>query len=105
MGRMWQPISSSRRACDANKTELLAQKLGMSESALYLMADACRHDDGVKFLYDLRHFNTARPHRSLQQLAPARAETQPPTPIDLADHRVRRRPILAGLTSEYEIAA
>ena len=37
----------------------LAQKLGMSESALYLMADSCRHDDGVKFLYDLRHVNEA----------------------------------------------
>ncbi|WP_043729071.1 integrase core domain-containing protein [Kutzneria sp. 744] len=53
----------------------------------------------------LRHFNTARPHRSLQQLAPAQAETRPPTPIDLADHRVRRRLILDGLTSEYKIVA
>jgi transposase InsO family protein len=26
----------------------------------------------------LRHFNTARPHRSLQQLPPSQAETQPP---------------------------
>jgi transposase InsO family protein len=26
----------------------------------------------------LRHFNTARPHRSLKQLAPAQAETLPP---------------------------
>jgi len=43
--------------------------------------------------------------RSLQQLAPAQAETRPPTPIDLADRRVRRRPILGGLTSEYEIVA
>jgi hypothetical protein len=42
-------------------TTVLAQKLGMSEAALYLMADACRHDDGVKFLYDLRHFNEAPP--------------------------------------------
>jgi putative transposase len=53
----------------------------------------------------LRHFNTARPHRSLKQLAPAQAETLPPTPIDLADYRVRRRLVLDGLTSEYEIAA
>jgi hypothetical protein len=34
----------------------LSQKLGMAESALYLMADACRHDDNVKFVYNLRHF-------------------------------------------------
>jgi transposase InsO family protein len=53
----------------------------------------------------LRHFNTARPHRSLKQLAPAQAETLPPTPIDLADYRVRRRPVLDGLTSEYKIVA
>jgi hypothetical protein len=53
---------------------VLAQKLGMSESALYLMADACRHDDGVKFLYDLRHFN-----EEAQADAPAapEAERQP----------------------------
>jgi hypothetical protein len=40
---------------------VLAQKLGMSESALYLMADAFRHDDAVKFLYDLRHFDEIPP--------------------------------------------
>jgi len=51
----------------------------------------------------LRHFNNARPHQSLQQLAPTQAETRPPTPIDLADHHVRRRPVLDGLTSEYKI--
>ncbi|HXA16263.1 MAG TPA: hypothetical protein VN380_04690 [Thermoanaerobaculia bacterium] len=43
---------------------VLAQKLGMSESALYLMAGACRHDDSVKFLYDLRHFNEMPPSES-----------------------------------------
>jgi len=53
----------------------------------------------------LRHFNTARPHQSLQQLAPTQAETRPPTPIDLTDHHVRRRPVLDGLTSEYKIVA
>jgi putative transposase len=53
----------------------------------------------------LHHFNTARPHRTLGQLAPAQAETQPPPVINLADHPVRRRPILDGLTSEYQITA
>jgi hypothetical protein len=53
----------------------------------------------------LRHFNTARPHRTLRQLAPAQAENQPPPAINLADHQIRRRPILGGLTSEYQIAA
>jgi putative transposase len=53
----------------------------------------------------LHHFNAARPHRTLAQLAPAQAETQPPPAIDLADRQVRRRPILGGLTSEYQITA
>jgi putative transposase len=53
----------------------------------------------------LRHFNTARPHRTLEQLAPLHVETRPPEPIDLADYRVRRRPVLGGLKSEYEITA
>jgi transposase InsO family protein len=53
----------------------------------------------------LHHFNAARPHRTLGQLAPAQAETQPPPVINLADHHVRRRPILDGLTNEYQITA
>jgi putative transposase len=53
----------------------------------------------------LHHFNTARPHRTLAQLTPAQAETQPPQMINLADHQIRRRPILDGLTSEYQITA
>jgi len=53
----------------------------------------------------LYHFNTARPHRTLKQLAPAQAETEPPPVINLADHQIHRRPILNGLTSEYQITA
>jgi putative transposase len=53
----------------------------------------------------LRHFNATRPYRTLGQLAPAQAETQPPPVINLAEHQVHRRPILGGLTSEYQIAA
>jgi putative transposase len=34
----------------------------------------------------LRHYNTARPHRALGQLAPAQAHTRPPE-INLAEHR------------------
>jgi putative transposase len=62
-----------------------------------------RHLRRILTIY-LHHFNTARPHRTLAQLAPTQAETQPP-PINLADHQVRRRPILDGLTNEYQIAA
>ncbi len=53
----------------------------------------------------LLHYNTARPHRALGQLAPAQADTQPPEPINLAEYRIRRKQILGGLTHEYQIAA
>ena len=52
-----------------------------------------------------KHYNAARPHRSLGQLTPAQADTRPPEPIDLADHRVRRKQVLSGLTHEYYVAA
>jgi hypothetical protein len=63
-----------------------------------------RHLRRIITIY-LHHFNAARPHRTLAQLAFAQAETQPLPVIDLADQQVRRRPILGGLTSEYRIAA
>jgi hypothetical protein len=53
----------------------------------------------------LHHFNDARPHQALAQLAPAQADTKPPHVINLVDYQVRRRPILDGLTSEYQITA
>ena len=52
----------------------------------------------------LQHYNTARPHRSLGQLAPAQADTRPPQ-INLAEYRIRRKQVLGGLTHEYQIAA
>ena len=50
----------------------------------------------------VRHYNHARPHRSLG--------LQPPRPpaavIDLAEQRrIHRKPILGGLINEYERAA
>ena len=53
----------------------------------------------------LLHYNTARPHRFLSQLTPAQADSQPPEPINLADHRIRQKQVLGGLTREYYIAA
>ena len=52
----------------------------------------------------LRHYNAARPHRALGQLAPAQASTRPPE-INLAEHQIRRRQVLGGLSHEYQIAA
>jgi len=63
-----------------------------------------RHLRQILTVY-LHHFNAARPHRTLAQLAPAQAETQLPPVINLTDHQVRRRPILGGLTSEYQVTA
>ena len=51
-----------------------------------------------------RHYNTARPHRALGQLAPAQGGTRPPE-VNLAEHRIRRKQVLGGLTYEYQIAA
>ena len=52
----------------------------------------------------LRHYNAARPHRALGQVAPVQAHARPPQ-INLAEHRIRRKQILGGLTHEYQIAA
>ena len=52
----------------------------------------------------LQHYNTARPHRALGQLAPAQADSRPPE-INLADYRIRRKQVPGGLTHEYQIAA
>jgi transposase InsO family protein len=52
----------------------------------------------------LRHYNAARPHRALGQLAPAQAGIRP-LEINLAEHRIRGRQVLGGLTHEYQIAA
>ena len=53
----------------------------------------------------LRHYNTARPHRTLDQLTPTQADTRPPEPVNLAEHRIRRKQVLRGLTHEYYVAA
>jgi len=53
----------------------------------------------------LQHYNTGRPHRALAQLTPAQADSQPPEPVNLADHQIRRKQVLGGLTREYYIAA
>jgi hypothetical protein len=42
----------------------------------------------------LRHYNTARPHRSLGHLTPAQAGSHPPDLVNLAEHRIRRKQVL-----------
>jgi hypothetical protein len=53
----------------------------------------------------LQHYNAGRPHRALGQHTPAQADTSPPKPVNLAEHRIRRKQILGGLTHEYYAAA
>ena len=53
----------------------------------------------------LRHYNAARPHRALGQHTPAQADTSPPKPVNLAEHRICRKHVLGGLTHEYSVAA
>jgi putative transposase len=53
----------------------------------------------------LHHYNAARPHRSLDQLTPAQADTRRPEPINLAEYRIHRKEVLGGLTHEYYVAA
>ena len=53
----------------------------------------------------LLHYNTARPHRALGQLTPAQADSRPPELINLAEHPIRQKQVLGGLTHEYQTAA
>src|SRR3979411_3187896 len=47
-----------------------------------------RHLRRILAVY-LQHFNTARPHRTLGQLAPVQAENQPPVGAELVIHVMR----------------
>jgi transposase InsO family protein len=75
------------------RRELLDRTLIHGETHLRLVLDEY-----------LTHYNSTRPHRALRQFSPRQAETVPPEPIDLGAYRLRRKPILGGLTNEYQIA-
>jgi len=53
----------------------------------------------------LQHYNTGRPHRALAQLTPTQADSQPPAPVNLADHQIRLKQVLGGLSLENYKAA
>jgi putative transposase len=59
-----------------------------------------RHLRSVLARYSV-HSNTQRPHRALQ-LRPPRRQSLVPEP---SYGRIRRRPVLGGLTNQYEPAA
>jgi transposase InsO family protein len=62
-----------------------------------------RHPRTILAHYEA-HYNGRRPHRSrqLRQLRPPRPDHPP---VDLTQERIKRRPVLGGLISEYERAA
>jgi putative transposase len=52
------------------------------------------------------HYNAARPHQGITQHVPNDDPDEPTaTVIELDTARIRRKPILGGITSEYEEAA
>jgi putative transposase len=54
----------------------------------------------------IAHRNASRPHQGLAQRCPEDDPDHPVTAvIDLAAARVRRKPVLGGITSEYQITA
>jgi putative transposase len=59
-----------------------------------------RHLQTILAQYET-HYNGRRPHRS-RQLCPPRPDHPP---ADLSQERIKRRPVLGGLISEYERAA
>ena len=56
----------------------------------------------TEYLQPLQRPGRTVPSASSPQPKPA---PRPPEPIDLADHRIRRKQVLGGLTHEYYIAA
>jgi putative transposase len=51
-------------------------------------------------------YDTARPHQGINQRVPDHSSQMPTaTIIDVDTARVRRRPVLGGVTSEYHVAA
>jgi len=54
----------------------------------------------------ITHYNTARPHQGIAQRVPDDDPDHPSAKvIDLQTARIRRRSILGGIMSEYEVAA
>jgi putative transposase len=51
------------------------------------------------------HYNAERPHQGIGQRVPDDDPDQFATVIDLDTARVGRRPVLGGLTNEYQVAA
>ena len=67
-----------------------------------LVVNEC-HLRAVVLAY-LRHYNRARPHRTLDQRTPAHAETALPL-ADLAGREIPRKSVVDGLINEYHLAA
>jgi len=90
------PPRSPRANCFAERFVLTAR----TELTDRILIFGERHLRTVLAQY-AAHYNGRRPHRALQRRPP-----RPDHPVPHLDHqRVRRRPVLGGLISEYERAA
>ena len=98
MSEFWHPTRSRvRRRGGRLLTSMLAVRTEVTDRMLIFGE---RHLRQVLAMY-AAHYNGWRPHRALQ-LRPPRPTSPVPEPIH---GRIRRRPILGGLLSEYEAAA
>jgi Integrase core domain len=85
------------RSSSAKDVELLVLRHEVSDRMLIFGE---RHLRQVLAVY-AAHYNARRPHRALQ-LQPPRPTSPVPEPVH---GRIQRRPILGGLSNEYEAAA
>jgi hypothetical protein len=72
---------------------------GLLEATAILAQAAA--ESGVGAMVNMSQYNGRRPHRALQ-LQPPRSDRPA---IDLTHERIKRRPVLRGLITEYERAA
>ena len=101
----WPRISISRRMVVITVPSMLSRVSGLLERPHRRAVAGEPAQDRERGLdaSRLTRSNTARPHRALGQVAPDQAHTWPPE-INLAEHWIRRKPGLSGLTNEYQIA-
>ena len=85
-----------------------------TQAARNLLMDLGQRATAVKFLIrdragqftsSLDAVLTAEGIRVLGQLTPAHADSHPPAPVNLAEHRIRPKQVPGGLNYEYYVAA
>jgi putative transposase len=96
-------IKTPVRAPKANAIAERFVRTVRAECLDWLLIVTRRHLERVLRIY-VNHYNTHRPHRSLD-LKPPHPTTSKLRPVDAAGAAVQRRDRLGGLIHEYSIAA